>query len=210
MPNVLTSVQQQALFVVPGSELPSAPTRMTVQNAPVPTTYASSRLTGVSNDVGGTPRTESRVLRETLSSVAVIWQSELNQQYRELGEALSELSELEEGNEWKIETQVYQVACDVASELMTLSYPAPRVFTHGPESVVFNWTHGTNNLYLTISSDSVSALVSTPKRIERRLDFEARQFLASPLLLPAIRSVQLDTQSVLISRAGSGPLEFVD
>ena len=198
MPNALTSVEQQALFVVPGSELPNAATRMKVQDA------------AVSSNMGGTPRTESRVLRGTLSSVPTIWQSELGKQYRELGEALNELSELQEGDEWKIEAPVYEVACDVASELMTLSYPAPSVFTHGPESVVFNWSYGTNNLYLTISSDSVSALISTPKRIERRLDFEAKQFLASPLLLPAIRSVQLNTQSVSISRAGSGPLEFVD
>src|SRR5256885_11489939 len=55
----------------------------------------------------------------TFSSVPVIWESELRQQeYQELGAALGEMTKLEEGNEWKIESPVYNAACYVAAGLM--------------------------------------------------------------------------------------------
>jgi len=176
-----------------------------------PTYTSGSTAVGSSSGLPAVAlRSESRLLRKTLSSVPVIWQSELTQQYQELGEALNELTELEDDHQWKIDTPVYQVARYVATELLTHSYPAPEVFTHGTKSVVFNWALGVNNLYLTISSDRISALISTPKHIERRLDFSAKEFLASPVLLPAIRSAHLEKPVLSVTRATSEPSEFVD
>jgi hypothetical protein len=36
---------------------------------------------------------------------------------------------------------------------------------HGPDSVVFNWTDGKDNLYLTVSKDQIAALLSSPEKI---------------------------------------------
>src|SRR5208283_3445293 len=55
------------------------------------------------------------LVRTTFASVPVIWESELGQQeYQELGAALSEMTKLEEGDEWKIDPPVYNAACYVA------------------------------------------------------------------------------------------------
>jgi hypothetical protein len=134
------------------------------------------------------PGTESLILKATFSSVPVIWDWELNQQYQELGEALSEMTELEEGDEWKIDAPVYNAACYVAAGLMANSFPAPRVFNHGPKSVVFNWSNETDNLYLTVSSDQISALVSSPECIKRRIDYSAKGLMDPSLALPSIRA----------------------
>src|SRR5256885_8186654 len=136
MPNALTSVEQQAVFILPSSsELPSGTvSAMLIPHGSV-ATYSSGSV-AINSSGGGLniPRSESRVLRTTLSSVPVVWQSELSHQYRELGQALNELTELEKDNQWKIDAPVYQVACHVAADLLTHSYPAPNIFTHGPKS----------------------------------------------------------------------------
>ena len=210
----LTNVQLQPLFIIPGSELPGIGTQNMLQES-----SGNIRYSGVSTVVGSCGvdlecvtfwPPESRILRETFSSVPVFWQSELSQQYQELGEALSELKEIEEEDEWKIDTPVYDVACYVAVELMLDLRPAPHVFTHGSKSVVFNWTGVTKSLFLTISSDSVSALISTPKKIERRMDFALQALLDSPKLLPAIQSAHLGKPLVLINRMASEPSEFIE
>ena len=36
---------------------------------------------------------------------------------------------------------------------------------HGPDSVVFNWTDGKNDLYLTVSKDRIASLLSSPEKI---------------------------------------------
>jgi len=117
-----------------------------------------------------------------------VWQQELDFQYQELGQALSELTELEEDEEWKIDQPVYQVACHVASELMAFSFPAPTIFTHGPKSVVFNWESDNTNLYLTVSADHMSVLASSPERIKRRLELP-KELLNQQKLLPAIQAL---------------------
>src|SRR6266850_2368720 len=121
--------------------------------------------------VVASPKMESRIVRETFSSVPMISRHELATEFRELGEALAEMRELDEDSEGRIDPPVYETAYRVAAELMAYSFPAPQAFTHGPKSVVFNWTRECNNLYLTVSADRISALVSTPARIKRRLEF---------------------------------------
>jgi len=83
---------------------------------------------------------------------------------------------------------VYNAACYVAAGLMANSFPAPRIFTHGPKSVVFNWSNEVDNLYLTISADKISALISSPERIKRRIDYSANELMNPSLALSSIRA----------------------
>lgn len=121
------------------------------------------------------PYPRDQLLKATFTSTALILHSELNYEYAELGNALREMTLLGEGDEWKLDTAAYQAACQVASELWARSFPAPQVFSHGATSVVFNWSAGRNNLYLTISSDYISALSSTLDRIQRRVEFSRKE-----------------------------------
>ena len=90
---------------------------------------------------------------------------------------------------------------------MARKFPAPQVFNHGPKSVVFNWTNQAKSLYLTISSEKISALLSSPDRIHYRVDLQASERIDQSLLLPAMRAAQLG-QSVLVSgnSAATSPL----
>jgi hypothetical protein len=154
--------------------------------------------------------TKSLILKTTFSSVPIIWESELNQEYQELGAALSEMTELEEGDEWKIDEPVYSAACYVAAGLMANSFPAPRIFNHGPKSVVFNWSHEADNLYLTISADQISALISSPDRIKRRIDYSVNELMNPSLALSSIRAAYSEKSiQRLITGTVSAPPEIV-
>jgi hypothetical protein len=126
---------------------------------------------------------ETQILRVPVSSGP----SHFGYEYLEIGEALSEMVELDEDDEWKIDKSVYAAACRVAVALMATPYPAPRIFNHGPESVVFNWSTGTNDLYLTVSANRISALLSSAGRIERRTSYPANQLPDPVLFLSAIQ-----------------------
>jgi len=123
------------------------------------------------------------LIAKPLWNIPIVWQSELDRDYQELGTALKELVELDEGDEWKIDESVHQTACYVAAELSARSIPAPRLFNHGSRSVVFNWSRGEDNLYLTISSDYVSALISSPQQIKRRMEFPTKYLLDSTVVV---------------------------
>jgi len=157
-------------------------------------------------------RGENQIVRTAFSSVPTVRQLELQHGYQELGEALSQLTELEEGEDWKIDTPVYDAARYVAMELMASSIPVPRVFSHGSKSVVFNWERETRNLYLTISADRLSALISSPERIERRVevDYSAKEFQNPSLLVSSIQVVQFEQPILLlVTNAVSEPPELV-
>jgi len=124
------------------------------------------------------------------------------QEYHELGETLSEMTTLDEGDEWQLEAPVFNVACYVAAELMTNAFPAPQLFNHGPKSVVFNWSRGLDNLYLTVSSDRLSALISSPERIKRRVEYSLNELLSAGRIFGAIQSVYLD-QQVIVTVSGA-------
>ena len=147
---------------------------------------------GVAGPVTLVPKPERQILRQTFSNVPIISQSELSRSTKELGEALTEMIEFDEDEEWKIEAPVFHAARYVAALLRDRSYPAPRLFNHGPKSVVFNWSLGTDNLYLTVSADKMSALVSSPERIKRRIDYSANESLDSVLILFAIQDAPRD------------------
>lgn len=155
------------------------------------------------------PRTETRILQTTFSSVPVISQLELRQEYQELGAALSEMTELEEGDEWKIEPSVYNAACYVAAGLMAHSFPAPRVFNHGAKSVVFNWSYAEDNMYLTVSADHISALISSPERIKRRVEYSLNELTDPTVALPAISAAYFKKPVKLITGAVPDPAELL-
>jgi hypothetical protein len=140
--------------------------------------------------VGASASTQqaSLVFGTTFTNVPVILKSELINEYQDVGQALNEMTDFEEGNEWWIEPAVYNAACFVAAGLMANSIPAPRVLNHGPSSVVFNWSQKTDNLYLTVSADRLSALISSPERITRRVEFSIKGFISLSLAFSTIRA----------------------
>lgn len=198
----LASVHQQAMVILSSSSEASAITSGGPGTGKTYTIHSVSSAFGLVDMM----KSESRILRNTFSSVPVIWQWELSQEYQELGEALSEMTALEGTDEEKIDASVYDAASHVAAELMAYSVPAPRVFNHGPESVVFNWSHDTNNLYLTISANRISALISSPQRIMRRIQYSPNESLnPAYLLFPLVRSSYLKRPVMLISSAVFDP-----
>lgn len=142
------------------------------------------------------------VLNQTFSSTPVIWESELAAQYHDVGEALNHMTSLDGDDHLMIEPPVYAAASFVAACLLFNKAPAPRVFTHGPKSVVFNWINGADNLYLTISADKLSILVSTPERIQTRVDLSAKDGFDPIRLLSSIPP-ELERQRVLLLPSGS-------
>src|SRR5580692_9113518 len=171
MSNYPSNVYRQAIVVLDTSSKPPG----TSVSPYAPTVQVQLSATGFMEDMP----TETLILT-AFSSVPVIWGPELRQkEYQELGEALGEMTKLEEGDEWKIDPAVYSAACYVAAGLMVYSFPAPRIFNHGKKSVVFNWSYGADNLYLTISADHISALISSPQRIKRRVEYSLNE-LADP------------------------------
>lgn len=180
MLNYSTNIYQQALVVLNSSY--GAP------NVSVGTSGISILPSSFTDTTPAVSTTESLVLMSTFSSAPTIWGLELTQNYQELGQALNEMTELEEGEDWRIDPPVFHAARYIASELMRMSFPAPRIFNHGPKSIVFNWSIGGNDLYLTISADRMSALISSPERIQRRIDYSANQMIDSSFTLLYIES----------------------
>lgn len=216
MRNLLTKVRLQSLAIVGTSDVPKLdgpPLLRQLKDAAGNTyTAANSSITVVSgtDSFSYTAVAEPQLLRMSFSSVPVIWQSELDQNYQDLGQALEEMTQLDEADDWKIEQAVYQVACQVAVELFANSYPAPQVFSHGPKSVVFNWSRGTTNLYLTISSDAISALVSSPERIQRRMRFSNKELLESTSVFRGLLSAHSGQPNISKANATSQTSDFLE
>ncbi len=136
---------------------------------------------------------ETQIVRTMVSSTGV-WPSEQVHEYLELRETLNEMVKLEEDDEWRIDKPVYATACYIAAELKKVApypVPVPHIFNHGPKSVVFNWSVGSKNLYLTISSNKISAMVSSPERIEWRIDHSLNQLMSPALFLSSIQPSNL-------------------
>lgn len=94
--------------------------------------------------------------------------------YKELEK---DLDDLYKDNEEVINLNdpVYKMAVKVIGLLKEKNCPVPLIFVHGyleyPKSVVFDWKIEDLNLYITISSESISTLISTPKSILNRTSF---------------------------------------
>lgn len=135
------------------------------------------------------------VLGRIFDSVPVLSSNDLSHEYQQLDLALAEMTRIETGDDWNIEGPVYEAAQYVASQLKQFSFPTPQVFNHGPKSVVFNWTNATNSLYLTISADRLSALVSSPERIKRRVEVDFSQM---PQLLKLLIASVDESQPAIV------------
>jgi len=175
----LAPIYKQALIVLNSTEEPSFVGELFDANSTISPFKSMALVTAPSAE---SIDHEDEIIKTTFSSVPTAWDWELRRDYRELGTALSEMSELSDTDDWRLDVPVFVAACFTASWLLQQGYPAPRVFTHGPKSAVFNWTNGYDNLYLTVSSDRLSALVSQPERITFREDFDMRN--SSDLDLP--------------------------
>lgn len=208
MRNSRTNLSLQAIFVIGSSSEMSAPVTPN-QDALGNWSYTQQVKSNVPSIADAT-RQESLIFGTSFSSVPVIWQIELSQEYQELGDALGKMTELEEADEWKIDPPVYEAASNVAAELMANAFPAPRIFTHGPKSVVFNWSQESSNLYLTISADKLSALISTPKEIKRRIDYSINDLLNPAFVLRSLQSTSSHQPVVLITGSVSSPSKLVD
>ena len=202
MPNYPAKVYRQAMVIIDSSSKPPdvsvPPYEQTVQ--------VKLSATGFMDVMP----TETLIMT-TFASVPVIWESELRQhEYRELGAALSEMTKLEEGDEWKIDPPVYDAACYVAAGLMAYSFPAPHIFNHGTKSVVFNWSYGTDNMYLTVSADHISALISAPEHIKRRIEYSINELTDPSVALPSIKATYFKKPvRRLVTGTVSGSKEFV-
>jgi hypothetical protein len=152
-----------------------------------------------------TAQSESAIVRHMFSNVPVIGYRELSGDYGELGQALSEMTQFEQGDEWKIEPPVYEAARYVAGQLMAKDVPPPRLFNHGPKSVVFNWTSSNNdkNLYLTVSADKISALISSPARIERRVEIDYSKLPNAIYALSASIELGADDRQIILFVTGA-------
>jgi hypothetical protein len=206
---VFTNVWLQPIVIIgSGSPMPEAGVPGVPQFDASGNHLYTTRVSGnVSGYMTGFPGSESRTLRMSFSSVPVIWESELGQEYQELGRALEEMIEVDEGDEWNIELPVYDAARYIAAELLISSFPAPRIFSHGPKSVVFNWSHANNNLYLTVSANRISALISSPERIKRRMEYSTDKLLNPSAVLASIQSAHLEQPVMVTSNAVSQPPE---
>jgi hypothetical protein len=201
MPNYPAKIYRQAMVILDSS---SKPPDASV-SAYAQTVRVQANATGFMDVMP----TETLILT-TFSSVPVIWESELRQQeYQELGAALGEMTKLEEGDEWKIEPSVHNAACYVAAGLMAHSFPAPHIFNHGTKSVVFNWSYGADNMYLTISADHISALISSPERIKRRVEYSLNELTDPSVALLSVRAFLKKPVQRLVTGAVTGPTEFV-
>lgn len=171
--------------------------------------YPSCTISVYLNSSVEDPRSAHLIIDSSFSSIPVIWESELSHEYSELGEALAELTEIEESEGLGIEQPVFAAASSIALQLMANSYPAPRIFNHGPRSVVFNWTEGFQNLYLTISADKVSALMSIPAKIQRRIDYSMNSLLNPALVLRSLESASRQQPVALISPPAPKPSKSI-
>jgi hypothetical protein len=204
--NFFTNVFVRPILVLEGAKGPSfynATSGLTI-------TYSSNNTSAhASSDINEPVHFERGFLIDSFSSVPVITHDELAHEYRNLGEALSEMAQLETDGDWGIEKDVQHVAFQVAAELQSMSVPAPQTFTHGPKSVVFNWSTVSENLYLTISTDYISALVSTTEKITKRVDFATNQLLESAQKFRGLLPVPGGGRFVPVSALTSAPQSYL-
>jgi hypothetical protein len=117
MHKAIGGVVVQPFAVVGGTE-PEAPEGIPDHVRPG-REYIAYRATAVSGTAmaASLPVMDSQFVKLTFSSVPVIEQAEINKTYRELGEALEELTQVQAGEEWAIDQNVFGTAREVASEL---------------------------------------------------------------------------------------------
>ena len=66
--------------------------------------------------------------------------------------ALNEFQSADGDDPAHIDSDTYRSSCSVLSFFQYYGFPAPRVFSHGGDAVVFTWASGPSSLQLTISN----------------------------------------------------------
>jgi hypothetical protein len=167
-------------------------THPTVQSLPAGNEVAGITVAGSSNVMVPSSVVSSSPLWGFSSTVAVSYfknctmtatpisspsESELlsTAPYKEVEEALSELHNLEDGEHWKMDDEVFNTSVQVAAALSERNVAAPGIFSHGPKSVVFTWSRAGDNLYLTVSARHFSVLISSMEGVQYRADIESSQ-----------------------------------
>jgi hypothetical protein len=145
------------------------------------------------------------VLPPLVSSQSTELATVQSEDYQLLENSLAELNELDEEDDWKIEDKVYAASVRVALALMEKSVPLPSVFTHGPKSVVFNWTRGSDDLYLTVTSSKMYVLVSSQLGVQYRAEVGATLTDRTNQFFSALTFARLTTQPLLPYRASASP-----
>ena len=106
--------------------------------------------------------------------------------YENVNEALVELHSVD-AEDWRLDDAVYRSSVQVAAALLYNNVPTPTVFSHGPNSVVFNWSGPDNsNLYLTVGATRLSALISTFHDITYRAELVGPMFNSSERFFAAL------------------------
>lgn len=130
--------------------------------------------------------------------------------YNQVGDALYFLSNLDDEDNQKIEASVLATASSIALCLVDHSIQAPKVFNHGPKSVVFNWTdEDKNNLYLTVSAYKVSALLSKSNRQKHRMECSAKEFLDSEFAVQRLTFLDQSEPRVVVTKSSSNTPEIL-
>jgi hypothetical protein len=106
-------------------------------------------------------------------------------EYQHLESALFELRSSDD-DQLKIEAPVYGASMQVAAMLVEQSVRQPTIFSHGPKSVVFTWSLNSNDLYITITANRMSILVSSREGIQRRVDITRPQVDKTDALFSAL------------------------
>ncbi len=129
--NHQAKIYQQALIVLDSSVgAPGLPLSQTSHDN-FETDYSGVTLyqPALTEPVGAWVEIDCQITRDAFSSVPVLWASDLGQSYQELGEALSEITELGQEDDWRIEFPLFTIPRDnIASELMRMSFSRPKSF----------------------------------------------------------------------------------
>lgn len=88
-------------------------------------------------------------------------------EYREVLDALNELRESSE-----ITHAVHRKAVDCLDKWNRTNFSMPKIWHHGPDSVVFEWSNIQSGWThtLTVSAHGYGLMTSSPRQIEWRLD----------------------------------------
>jgi hypothetical protein len=124
--------------------------------------------------------------------------------YKELEAALVDLHALDADDEWRIDESVYKSSVQVAAILMDHRIPTPGVFTHGRRSVVLNWTRARDNLYLTITHNTIYVMISSPREIKYRGELGTALTNRTTNFFSALGSAQLNSPPLLEHQPSSG------
>ena len=204
-----TAIYVQPLLIFRNRHLRFTAPGSTTEPTMSPSSGTTSFISGQSS--AQTTQEASRdapFISKVFSSVPAVNALQLVRDYQDLGLALDQLQEVGDNEAWKIEAPVYEAARRLGAELLNHNYPVPHIFSHGPKSVVFTWSKGDSTIYVTISADRLSALVSTPARITKRLVYSPEALLShsrAPLLTYA---PGLDEPTLVTTKAGSEPLQM--